>query len=309
MSDFDDDDLDALCNECLDTLDEQERVKNEKEKQREAELQEICQKVEQQENAAAGDQENMMKMFQSILAGGANGNLDENAFVEFQRQVGGLVSSLEGVSDLTEADRANLQRVKDLMSVMDSNDEQKAQELLAEINKETGVQPEGGSIEETMKRLQDTMGELSKLDGLDGPLPPAANATGSAACPPPPAPAAASASAASDPDQIPEGLTTMLIETLTNPDFVKPIQLMRDSYDAWIEAHKATLSAAELERITKQHEKSKEICEFLAVPLNKEDDERMAKMLDLMHQFSELGEPPSDLSSFAPGGVTADTAE
>jgi len=98
--------------------------------------------------------------------------------------------------------------------------------------------------------------------------------------------------------EIPADMANMLLSAILDPQFIEPIKVMRDSYGPWLEAH-PELSTADRERYTQQYQKTIEISEFLRTPVEKEDTERVEKLLHMMHEFSDLGEPPQDLASFA----------
>lgn len=54
---------------------------------------------------------------------------------------------------------------------------------------------------------------------------------------------------------------------------------MRDAYGGWLRSHEATLSAEDKLRYEKQYAKTKEICEFLSVPLSAHDDHRVIELM------------------------------
>ncbi|KPA86369.1 Peroxin 19 [Leptomonas pyrrhocoris] len=84
---------------------------------------------------------------------------------------------------------------------------------------------------------------------------------------------------------------------------------MRDAYGPYMEDHRAELSESDRERFGRQRAKAEEICTFLEVPIAGEDDPRLVPLLELMHEFSELGEPPANLADYAPKRTEASAEE
>lgn len=315
------DDLDALLDEAMNMVDEQERKHEEDVKQRDAKLNEDLQRAldeaEGKTAALDGPQADLAKMLQAVMGG--DGSMDDAAFDSFKRDVKALVDSLEGVEDLADEDKANLSRVKDLMSVMENDDEVRAQELLSQIEKEEALKmPEGalagldgdlkpGDMDAAMRRCMEALKDLSDSSGGAG----AAMAAAAAASASPEAASSAAAPAGNLPapmQGMPDNLASMLLDTLIDPDFIAPIKVMRDAYEPWLAAH-PDITDSERETYHKQHEKTKVICAFLAEKqLTREDDERLVQLLELMSEFSELGEPPKDLAKYAPAGREGSTS-
>lgn len=296
----DNDDLDALLDEAMDIVDETERQHEVQVKEHEAKLDADIQKALDEQSGLGGDGPggDMIKMFQSLLgAGGGPGDIgDDDSFETFKRDVAQLVSTLEGVDDLKDEDKANLDRVRQLMDVLDNDDEDKAKKLLNQMkNDPTSGMPSSDAnpddMEAAFKNVMDSMQKLAAA-GPDG------EATGETD--PTTAAAAAAAAMGEDSEVVPDNVANLLMEAILDPQFVEPIRVMRDAYEPYFAANGATLSSSETERYQKQYAKTTEICAFLAVPLHKEDDVRVVRLLELMSEFSELGEPPKTLVDYAP---------
>jgi hypothetical protein len=302
-----DDDLDALLDEAMDMVDEQERKHDEEVRVRDARLEDDLQKALDEASSPAGADGDMMKMFMSLL-GGADGNPADAAALEgFKKNVMAMVSSLEGEEGLGEEDKANLERVKELMHVMEEEDIDKANEVLDRMKKD-GALPEGDDVEdaevnEASRKCMEMLQQISQA--ADGPgaaaaaptTAPAASASasGSAA-----KPAEGAATAGEDFGPVQENIASVLLAALMNPEFVEPIKIMRDAYGPYMEAHGAEILEVDRVRYGRQRAKAEEICIFLETPIQDENDPRLVPLLELIHEFSELGEPPANLADYAP---------
>lgn len=116
-------------------------------------------------------------------------------------------------------------------------------------------------------------------------------------------PAASAGNSATIPaevDRATEAMASALISTLVDPQFVEPIKLMRDSYGPYMEAHRSELSQEDCERYDRQQARAQEICDLLQNPISGAEDPRLVQLLELMNNYSELGNPPSNLVEYAP---------
>ncbi|KPA86370.1 hypothetical protein ABB37_00561 [Leptomonas pyrrhocoris] len=153
-----DDDLDALLDEAMDMVDEQERKHEEEVRVRDARLEDDLQKALDESADAGGADGDMMKMFMSMLGNSDGSGADGAALDGFKKNVMAMVSSLEGEEGLGEEDKANLERVRELMHVMEEEDIDKANEVLERM-KNDGALPEGeggedGEVGEACLRLR-----------------------------------------------------------------------------------------------------------------------------------------------------------
>lgn len=309
-----DDDLDALLDEAMDMVDEQERKHDEEVRVRDAKLEDDLQRALDESAGAGGADGDMMKMFMSMLGGADGSGADAAALEGFKKNVMAMVSSLEGEEGLGEEDKANLERVRELMHVMEEEDMDKANEVLDRMKKD-GALPEGDSIEdgevdEASRKCMEMLQQLSQAaEGSAAGAPPPLSAA------PPAASSSASASGAQQPPlpdamgPVPENIASVLLGALMNPEFVEPIKIMRDAYGPYMEAHASALTEADRERYGRQRAKAQEICTFLEDPIKDENDPRLVPLLELMHEFSELGEPPASLADYAPKRENAEPKE
>ncbi|KAG5467455.1 hypothetical protein CUR178_01098 [Leishmania enriettii] len=301
-----DDDLDVLLDEAMDMVDEQERKHEEAVRVRDAKLEDDLQKALDEASGTAGGDADMMKMFMSILGGSSSGGADDASLDSFKKGVMSMVSSLEGEENLGEEDKANLERVKELMRVMEEEDIDKASDLLEHMKQE-GKLPGGDSagdadVEEASRRCMEILQQLSSAT-QGGQLELAAAAPGAASSTSATAPAASGENGATAPaegDRATEAMASALISTLANPQFVEPIKLMRDSYEPYMDAHRSELSQEDCERYDRQRAKAQEICDLLQNPISGPEDPRLVQLLELMNSYSELGDPPCNLVEYAP---------
>ncbi|CCW62163.1 unnamed protein product [Phytomonas sp. EM1] len=307
------DDLDALLDEAMNIVDKQEKEHEEEVRLRDAKLQEDLQRTLEETSGFNGDDMangDPLKMFQSILGAAGSGEDDDASMEILKRDVGALVQSLEGVEGLNEEDKANLDRVRNLMNVLGTDDDARVQELLEEMKSKDPtleldkLDVENASVDDVMKRCVESLQQLATA--AEGPLSEGAEAI-PGAVPKEPLAAALNPQSSTTPASLPpslnnepENVANMLFETILNPQFVEPIKLMRDSYGPYLADNASKLSEADLERYQAQHAMAKQICDFLVVPIDKEDHERVTQLLEFMYEFSKLGEPPAELTNYAP---------
>ncbi|AYU83131.1 Peroxin 19 [Leishmania donovani] len=297
-----DDDLDALLDEAMDMVDEQERKHEEEVRVRDAKLEDDLQKALDEASGTAGGDADMMKMLMSMLGGDS---ADDASLDSFKKSVMTMVSSLEGEENLGEEDKANLLRVKELMRVMEEEDIDKANDLLEQMKQE-GKLPDcnnvgDAEIDEASRRCMEMLQQLSSATQV-GHLDPAATpgAASSSSAAPPAAPAGDGAEIPSEVGRATEAMASALISTLADPQFVEPIKLMRDSYGPYMDAHGSELSHEDCERYERQRAKAQEICDLLQNPISGAEDPRLIQLLELMNKYSELGDPPRNLVKYAP---------
>lgn len=281
MAHNEDEDLDALLDEAMNIVEDQDNQQKENmEKEKEKLDSDILKALDELGN---NDAEDIMKQFQALLGAGANEEINENTFNDFMRSVGTLLPMLEGASSLlSDEDKKNLDCLKELINVMDNKDDAKAEELLAELKK---TKPELANMKEPSPadvgaKFQEYAESMSQIKKTVGEM------------------IGTTEAAEGQKDEIPADWANMLLSAILDPQFVEPIKVMRDAYGPWLEAH-PELSSEDRERYTQQHQKTIDISEFLQTPVNKEDTERVEKLLHMMHEFSALGELPQDLFSFA----------
>ncbi|XP_018404509.1 PREDICTED: peroxisomal biogenesis factor 19 isoform X2 [Cyphomyrmex costatus] len=91
-----------------------------------------------------------------------------------------------------------------------------------------------------------------------------------------------------------------MMEHLLSKEILYPsLKELSDKYPAWLEEHKATLNASDLERYTKQSELMEKVC--IELEKEKEDDTESIKqhrfecVLKLMTEMQNYGQAPDDL--------------
>ncbi|XP_012058938.1 PREDICTED: peroxisomal biogenesis factor 19 [Atta cephalotes] len=91
-----------------------------------------------------------------------------------------------------------------------------------------------------------------------------------------------------------------MMEHLLSKEILYPsLKELSDKYPAWLEEHKATLNASDLERYTKQSELMQKVC--IELEKEKEDDtedikqHRFECVLKLMTEMQNYGQAPDDL--------------
>ncbi|XQJ31259.1 Peroxin 19 [Leishmania guyanensis] len=296
-----DNDLDVLLDEAMDMVDEQERKHEEEVRVRDAKLEDDLQKALDEASGTVGGDADMMKMFMSMLGGGA----DDASLDGFKKSVMTMVSTLEVEENLGEEDKANLLRVKELMRVMEEEDLDKANSLLEQMKQE-GKLPDDNSVgdadvDEASRRCMEMLQQLSNATqggNVDPASTPVAASSSSATSPA--GSAGNSATIPAEVDRATEAMASALISTLVDPQFVEPIKLMRDSYGPYMEAHRSELSQEDCERYDRQQARAQEICDLLQNPISGAEDPRLVQLLELMNNYSELGNPPSNLVEYAP---------
>ncbi|EPY27753.1 peroxin-19 [Strigomonas culicis] len=268
----------------MDIVDEQDqKTKTNDAKEKQKLDSDIEKTLDELEGNSAKD---ILNMFQPFVDAMASGDMSEDAVNNMKKAVGDFFVSVEDGSNtlsnfLSTEDRKELDRLREMMNAMESNDDAKAQQMLADLQRDkphlanmddfskVGF-ASAQEYEEVMRKLSETLGQSSE----------------------------ATAAAVQEEGAASENVTNMLLSTILDPQFVEPLKLMRDAYAPWLEAH-LDLSEVDRSRYTQQCQKATEICDFLRVPVDKEDTERVEKLLHLMSEFSDLGEPPQDLTSFA----------
>lgn len=100
-----------------------------------------------------------------------------------------------------------------------------------------------------------------------------------------------------------------MMQNLLSKDVLYPaLKDLREKYPAWLQENKASLSSEEFARYDRQYHLVCGICsEYEAESTSDPDDvkkKRFDKLLGLMQQMQECGQPPSDLVGEMPPGFT-----
>lgn len=313
------DDLDALLDEAMDIVDEQE-IQHEKQVQlRNEELNKQLQSVlnESDDGGNTADWVAEMKKTFETLEGGMGEEMNDEAFAGMKSKLDTLLKSLLSSDIATDADRAELQQVQSLLDTLGSDPEEAAriastlnmdgmtsssqniQEQLAALNLSDGKDQSGGADMLKMLLAAATQRETGDTSSAGGALPSTPPAVGTSQ--------AETKRDGAQSDALHENIQNMLLSTFCDPSFASAIGVMRDAYGAWMEKHKDSLSDEDKERYTKQHAMTVRICDLLKEPIADQNDGRVMQMLELMHEFSSLGEPPKDLTDANEPSTTAMT--
>lgn len=91
-----------------------------------------------------------------------------------------------------------------------------------------------------------------------------------------------------------------MMESLLSRDVLYPsLQAICHKYPQWIDEHKDTLSSSDLGRYNNQLDIMRRICDQFELPEPSSDDEKLAnqkRILDLMQQLQQYGQPPPELA-------------
>lgn len=309
----DNDDLDALLDEAMDIVDEQERTHQQQVKQQEAKLEADLQRALDEQGGAAGGgalETDVVKLFQSLVGRELGEEGDFTQFESFKTDVDKIIAMLEGNEDLQDSDKENLNRVKELMNVLEVDDDDKAKELLEKMKSDPISGLPDGPIDSSDwdASVKNCMGVLQQLSSTSVDANGGSTVAPTGPSTPSTAVTTAAAAAAAAESGLPDNLAEMLLTAILDPDFVEPIKMMRDAYGPYLAAKAETLSESERKSCEAQYAKTVEICEFLHEPVSKADEARVTRLLELMHEFSQLGEPPKDLPEYSPKNKPAEEA-
>lgn len=89
-------------------------------------------------------------------------------------------------------------------------------------------------------------------------------------------------------------LTEALLKITMNSEMLPLLEKMAEAYPSWIKAH-PDISAGDVERYTKQFEKSCQICELLKL---EQSEIKPEILLNLLSELSDLGDLPEGLADF-----------
>lgn len=287
MANLDNDDLDALLDDCMTTLEEQERVHEEKVKEREAV------RAAEPDKALIDSDENsyLMRAFEDLMKDAVNDpSADPDVLIEkLKEEITRTAALVESMPDATDEDRASLMRVRQLFDMLSCEALAEEKGGGAEEDKApNGEKAKEEAFEETLQRLLAETGRIQE-----------GSAGGDLFSPAVDGPAAAAAAAAADRM---DSLGAMLVDFLMNPQLLEPFKLMRDSYPRWMAANASSTSAEDMERYKKQHELSIAICDHIGDgSVDRNDEGKADRLLSLMHEFTSLAPLPPGLDQ---SGIT-----
>jgi len=191
----------------------------------------------------------------------------------------------------------NARTFKNLMSAIENDDEDKANELVQNLSSQPGVASSGGPGDDlSTEKIAETLQEL--LRGTPEAVPSNGTQTTEAA--------SSSPLTTADPS-LPnnEEFAKLLANLLSDGELGKTMAMQLTAYDAWLVAHASDISAERRTTVEQQRAKVADIVEFLSVPVNKEDEERIIQLMEMMYEYSRLGDPPEDLIQAVDPAATA----
>lgn len=105
-----------------------------------------------------------------------------------------------------------------------------------------------------------------------------------------------------------------MMQNLLSKDVLYPaLKDLKEKYPAWLEENRASLPSEELDRYRKQYDLVCDVCSEYDAETSVDSDEvkkkRFEKLLSLMQQMQEYGQPPADLVGEMPPGFTAPIPE
>ncbi|RNF02620.1 peroxin 19 [Trypanosoma conorhini] len=283
----DDDDLDALLDDCINTMDEQERRHEAEVKARDA-----AREAELEKHLAeSGSGAEVMRLLQSFMNDeSAEGNADPSSLMnKLQGEITQVSSLLNDLPDVSEEERASVKQLQELfdrLAAMSTKDEDDA----------AGGDDAGNEV--LAEALKKCMEGVEALTGSE-----TNNAAASVAvekAPSPEAPTGAAGAADAD-DAIAAGLSGILLECLLDPGLLRVMRLMQRAYPRWLAANEGNTSAEDLERYNKQFKLVNSICDLIGdASVDPRDAAKTNQLVFLAHEFASLGSLPPELEKVMP---------
>ncbi|CBH14671.1 hypothetical protein, conserved [Trypanosoma brucei gambiense DAL972] len=275
-------DLDALLDDCLNTMDEQERIHEEKAQERAA-----TRAVDQKSATAElnPDEATMINLLRTIMeAAGSDENTDTNNVEEkLASQIEEISAMLAGIPDITPEERQSYEQVLQLVQTLKDGSAASSKEGEGSGTSLSDGDDDKPSEEElaTIRKVNELLMQLGEGEGV-------------------PATEAGSAGATENADS-PEFAAEALLNVLLDPQLVEPLRQMRESYPLWLAENESKTSAEDLARYKRQHEITVSICDFLeSGAVGAQDMERMSTLVALMHEYSSLAPLPPGLADVQP---------
>ncbi|KAH9601688.1 Pex19 protein [Trypanosoma melophagium] len=284
------DDLDNLLDECMNTMDEQERRHEEEVKVRDAAREAELEKV-----LSSTDEGEMMRMFQSLLNGDENGGDPEALLEKLKTEITNITSIIDNVSDVTEEERSALAQVRQMLGSLPDMENV----LQNPANGETTGNQEVNE-EELAKAFKSCMESIEQVNATAKTTEGAAPTSGNASNSPNAATSSSTEAIGNNGGDPMSSLTGMFLDVLLDPQLLEPLKLMREAYPHWLSRNESSTSTEDLERYKKQYNLTVTICDFLAEgPIDRNDDEKVNQMVSLMHEFSSLAPLPPGLNEIS----------
>ncbi|RNE97704.1 peroxin 19 [Trypanosoma rangeli] len=278
----DDDDLDALLDDCINTMDEQERRHEDEVRARDA-----AREAELEKHRAESDfGTEMMRLIQSLVNGesGDAGTDPDSLMNQLQGEVTRVSSLIDELPDVSEEERANIAHVRkmfDRLTTMSSTTEDDA----------AGGDDMGN--EALVEALKKCMEEIGKTTGDDTGNTAASVSAGTA---PSLEATTGIANAADVEGAVTAGLSDILLECLLDPGMLGVMKLMQKAYPRWLAVNEGDTSAEDLERYNKQFKIVNSICDLVGdAPVAREDVTKTNELISLTHELTSLGALPPGL--------------
>ncbi|PWV10226.1 hypothetical protein C3747_71g116 [Trypanosoma cruzi] len=278
----DDDELDALLDDCINTMDEQERRHEEEVRARDA-----AREAELEKGTADSNQSGeLMGLLQALMNGeNGDGNADPetlmNTLNEEITRVSSLIDSLPDASEEERASMTEVREIFDRLTKMSSTNEDDAAGGNAMNSDET--------LAEAFKKY---MADIEKTSGSSAGNAAASETprnTSSTEAP------TATANAAEFEDVI-AGLSGMVLDCLLDPGMLRIMKVMQRTYPRWLAANESSTSVNDLARYKKQYDVVNSICDLVGDgPIDRQDETKTSQLVSLTHEFASLGPLPPDL--------------
>ena len=91
-------------------------------------------------------------------------------------------------------------------------------------------------------------------------------------------------------------METLMSQLLSKEVMYEPMKELQTKYPAYLEEHRASLSAEDLERYTKQYECVRKICSMY------EEEQETESIMEVLQEMQENGSPPAEILKELGGG-------
>ncbi|KAH8604287.1 putative Pex19 protein family [Trypanosoma vivax] len=274
------DDLDALLDDCLNTMDKQERQHEEEVQARQA-----ARHLEQQQQAVGTGQQDveLLRVIQSLISEcGEDGGADMDTLAESLRtELSKIQQLMEHMPDVTNEERESLTQIQQLVSSLKERGGPSEGPAYSAVAGEQVPQPSEKEISpEEIEGLCELLGKMQQFDTLnDESLQTKPGEDGNV--------------------ELPQALSNALLNLLLDNQLLSSLHRVRECYPRWLAANQDKVSTEDLARYQKQHQLAISICDFLDHNVvDSPDEQKMHQLLTLMHEYSCLAPLPPGLSDF-----------
>ena len=314
----DDDDLDALLDSAIQTMDQQDKELEAESRAREAA---VAQLVAEQESAArhsqqpTGDEAKLLEAVQalmSILSKGPEAleKAPDDEMRRVQEVLANTLETMKSSGDVSEAEHAQIAQCSEMLRKIEKSEH-------------TSAPPTAEEVAE-MQKLIASMSQLSNEQLAAGTAGPAAASSSSEAAAGGSAQGemtdemmaehlkriaelhqeAVGGSGGGGPSITDQQLGDLLANLLKPESIVGPFRSMAKAYPLWFEKHASSVPADDLLKFQQQHVKMVEVCELLdegsldaalKPEATEHDRERLSKFSVLLEELHSFGAPPESL--------------